>query len=495
MPINAATQERAAEGVLRSDARATNAAQNRALYQARAAIYPKLVHGPFRTLKWALMAIMLTIYYGVPWLRWERGSHAPDQAVLVDVANGRFYFFYWEFWPQEVIFITGLLIMAALALFLATALFGRVWCGYACPQTIWTDLYILVERLVEGDRSARIRLDRSPWNAAKFGRKASKHAIWIAIAAATGGAWIFYFHDAPQLLGQLFTGDAPLVAYSFLGLLTFTTYTLAGMLREQVCTFMCPWPRIQAGLIDDETLSVTYRADRGEPRGAYKKGQPWESRGHCIDCNQCVAACPVGIDIRDGMQLECINCALCIDACDDVMAKVGLPKGLIAYDTDLNVARRLNGERPRFQFFRSRTVLYAVILLGVMALMALGLSGRASLELSVLRDRNPNFVALSDGRVRNGYTLKIVNKSPKPEKFLLQVTGPLPVEVSAIGISSIAEAIAVNAGHVRAVRLYVTMRPAAAPEDVLNLAFRLSSTGSATEAHVESIFVTGSGGK
>ncbi|HAJ46879.1 MAG TPA: cytochrome c oxidase accessory protein CcoG, partial [Alphaproteobacteria bacterium] len=204
--------------------------------QARVQIYPKLVHGWFRSLKWVGMAIMLGIYYGVPWLRWDRGLGQPDQAVLVDVANGRFYLFAYEFWPQEVIFITGLLILAALGLFLVTALFGRVWCGYACPQTIWTDLFILVERAFEGDRSARIRLDKSPWSLDKAWRKGGKHLVWLLIAAATGGAWIFYFHDAPTLLGQLFTGEAPLVAYAFLALLTFTTYTLAGTMREQVCT-------------------------------------------------------------------------------------------------------------------------------------------------------------------------------------------------------------------------------------------------------------------
>jgi cytochrome c oxidase accessory protein FixG len=337
--VAAETSALAAEGVQRSDAQATNSAASRKDYVARVAIYPKLVHGQFRLLKWIGLIVMLAIYYGLPWLRWDRGAGVPDQAVLVDLVRERFYFFWIEIWPQEIYYVTGLLIVAALLLFLVTALFGRVWCGYACPQTVWTDLYIVVERLIEGDRNARIRLDRSPWTLDKFGRRTVKHLAWLLIAAATGGAWIFYFHDAPTLAANLAKGTADPTAYLFLGILTFTTYWLAGHMREQVCTFMCPWPRIQAALIDHDTLMVTYRRDRGEPRAPHKKGQPWEGRGHCIDCNQCVAACPMGIDIRDGDQLECINCALCIDACNDVMKRVNLPRGLIAYDTHENVGR------------------------------------------------------------------------------------------------------------------------------------------------------------
>jgi cytochrome c oxidase accessory protein FixG len=293
------------------------------------------------------------------------------------------------------------------------------------------------------------------------------------IAAATGGAWIFYFHDAPTLMSQIFVGQAPLVAYVFLAVLTFTTYAFAGMLREQVCTYMCPWPRIQAALIDQESLSVTYRADRGEPRGAHKKGQPWDGRGDCIDCNQCVAACPMGIDIRDGMQLECINCALCIDACDDVMAKVGRPSGLIAYDTDQNVDRRKRGRKPAFKFIRSRTILYAVALSAVSAAMLVGLGLRTDLEVNVLRDRNPNFVRLADGRVRNGYTLKIVNKSPDARTFSLEVAGPAPAEVKFAGMQDEAAALTVEPDRVRAVKLYVSMPAPVDAEGQWDIDFKL----------------------
>lgn len=484
----------AASGVMRSDAAATNTPKVRALYQARVPIHPKLVHGTFRTVKTALMIVMLGVYYGVPWLRWDRGPNLPDQAVLIDVARGRMFLFYWEFWPQEVVFVTGLLCLAALGLFLITALLGRVWCGYACPQTIWTDLFIYVERAFEGDRAARIRMDKSPWSFDKAWRKTGKHAVWLSIAAATGGAWIFYFHDAPTLMAQLFVGEAPLVAYAFLGILTFTTYSLAGLMREQVCTYMCPWPRIQAALIDEQTLSVTYRTDRGEPRGAHKKGQPWDGRGDCVDCNQCVAACPMGIDIRDGMQLECINCALCIDACDDVMVKVGRPKGLIAYDTDLNVERRKKGESARFQFIRSRTILYAAVLSVIAGLMLIGLSARSDLEVNVLRDRNPNFVTLADGRIRNGYTLKIVNKGTVARTFALTVSGPGPVDVAFTGFQSATSALTVDAGRVRAVKVYVSMNSRETGGQRADLTFTLSAEGIAPVS-TNAVFVTGEGGE
>lgn len=242
-----------------------------ALYKAREPIYPQLVSGKFRTIKWVVLVFALAVYYILPWLRWDRGLDAPNQAVLADFAGGRFYFFFLEIWPQEIYYITGLLILASLGLFLVTSLFGRVWCGYACPQTVWTDLFIAVERIFEGDRNARIKLDRAPLSVNKALRKVGKHIVWLFISFATGGALILYYHDAPTLFANFFTGDAEVSAYVFAGILTFTTYALAGTMREQVCTYLCPWPRIQAALTDEHALNVTYRWDRGEPRGAHKK--------------------------------------------------------------------------------------------------------------------------------------------------------------------------------------------------------------------------------
>jgi len=408
---------------LNVDARAVNSKEARRLYKKREQIYPKLAHGFYRNLKWAAMVVLLGIYYVTPWLRWDRGLGRPDQAVLVDLEGGRFYFFFIELWPQEVYYITGLLILAAFGIFLSSALFGRVWCGYACPQTVWTDLYMYVERAIEGDRNARMRLDKAPLSLSKAAKKLSKHVIWLLIAAATGGAWVFYFTDAPTLFVNMFTGQASVTSYFFIGLLTFTTYTLAGTMREQVCTYMCPWPRIQAAMMDKDALSVTYRADRGEPRGAHKKGQSWEGRGDCIDCRQCVAVCPMGIDIRDGDQLECINCALCIDACDEIMLKVGRPKGLIGYDSYANQARRAQGKPARIRILRPRTALYGALFAAVAVFMIYGLATRNTLDLNVIRDRSPPFVRLSDGSIRNDYALKLINMTAEPRRLAISVEG------------------------------------------------------------------------
>jgi cytochrome c oxidase accessory protein FixG len=488
----AETNSLAAEGVARADAQATNTPKARELYKARVAIHPKLVHGRFRLLKWVGMAVMLAIYYGTPWIRWDRGPGIADQAVLVDLARERFYFFWIEIWPQEVYYITGLLILASLGLFLVTALFGRVWCGYACPQTVWTDLYIMVERLIEGDRNARIRLDKSPWTASKVAKKAAKHSVWLVIAAATGGAWIFYFHDAPTLAANLFQGTADMTAYLFMGILTLTTYWLAGHMREQVCTFMCPWPRIQGALIDHDTLMVTYRTDRGEPRGPHKKGQPWEGRGHCVDCTQCVAACPMGIDIRDGDQLECINCALCIDACDDVMKRVGLPRGLIAYDTHDNIERRTKGERARFRLLRPRVMLYAAALALVAAIMLVGLSTRATIDLSVSRERNPTFVRLSDGSIRNAYAVKIMNQANVAREFALSVDGAAGLAVKAIGVDAgqMPFRLNVESDRIRTLRVLVTIAPDKITSPSMSVAFRVKDSASGETNVVQTVFLS-----
>ncbi len=473
--------------VERLDVKPVNAATSRALYQKRQPIHPKLVHGRFRQVKWVVMLVTLAIYYLTPWIRWDRGGAAPDQAVLLDLPNRRFYFFFIEIWPQEVYYLTGLLILAAISLFLVTSIAGRVWCGYTCPQTVWTDLFILVERWVEGDRGQRLRLAKQPWTAGKLARKAAKHLIWLVIAMATGGAWVFYFADAPTLARDLLAFDAPSVAYIFIGLLTFTTYWLGGHMREQVCTYMCPWPRIQGAMLDEESLVVTYRDFRGEPRGPIKKataeGKP---HGDCIDCNQCVAACPMGIDIRHGQQLECITCALCIDACDDVMTRIGKPKGLIAYDTIGNLERRRRGEPAKIRLIRPRTILYLGVLLLVGGIMAFAFATRSDLELNLLRDRNPLFVTLSDGSIRNGYTLKILNKAPVERHFALSVEG-LPDVLVTLGAEADTAAIVAPADKVLALRVFVAAPAADLKGDSSPLVFLLTEADG-TVARAETVF-------
>jgi cytochrome c oxidase accessory protein FixG len=403
------------------------------LYAKRQKIHPMRVKGRFRRLKWAVMAVTLSIYYLVPWIRWDRGVGAPDQAVLIDFSTQRFYFFFIEIWPQEFYYITGLLIMAALGLFLVTSVVGRAWCGYACPQTVWTDLFVAVERFIEGDRNARIRLDRSPLTFEKLTKRAIKFALWILIAVGTGGAWVFYFRDAPTLAVELATFTAPAVAYATIAILTATTFVLGGFAREQVCIYMCPWPRIQGAMMDEESLLVTYRADRGEPRGSHAKGDSWEGRGDCVDCRQCVSVCPTGVDIRNGQQLGCITCALCIDACDSIMDKVGRPRGLIAYDTVLNTARREQGLAPQLRVVRPRTVIYGALWGLVGLIMVYVLLNRADVELDVLHDRNPLVVTLSDGSLRNGYTLKILNKAYVSRSFSVAVEGLTGATLTVVG--------------------------------------------------------------
>ncbi len=284
----------------------TAPAESDALYEARKQIYPQSVSGTFRRIKWAILVVTLGIYYILPFVRWDRGPDAPSQAVLVDLEHNRFYFFFIEIWPQEVYYITGLMILAALGLFLMNALAGRVWCGYLCPQTVWTDLYLMIERLAEGDRRERMRKDAGPWTIQRVAEKTVKHSLWLAIAWWTGGAWVLYFNDAPTLVRQLATFSAPAIAYIWIGILTATTYVLAGFMREQVCLYMCPWPRIQAALTDENALNVTYRYDRGEQRMSVKKAKATRAlggqAGDCIDCGQCVAVCPTGVDIRGGAE-------------------------------------------------------------------------------------------------------------------------------------------------------------------------------------------------
>lgn len=483
----------AAEGVARSEAEASNSAANRKLYKSRVPIYPKEVVGRFRSVKWAAMAVTLSIYYLVPWLRWDRGAMAPHQAVLVDLAHERLYFFFIEIWPQEVYYLTGLLILAAVALFLINALFGRLWCGYACPQTVWTDLFIWIETRIEGDRNARIRLAAAPWTAGKIVKRVSKHAIWLIFAVATGGAWVFYFNDAPTLTHQLIAGSAGLGVYAAIAGLAFTTYSLGGLMREQVCTYMCPWPRIQAAMTDQEALSVTYRRDRGEPRGSHKKDAPWDGRGDCIDCKQCIAACPMGIDIRDGSQLECINCALCVDACDDVMIRIDRPEGLIAYDTEANILRRLKGEAPRFRFARPRTMLYAAVLVLVSAIMLFTFTIRRTLDLDILRDRNPDFVTLADGAVRNGYTLKVMNRTEAPRTLELTVSGLQARDIKIIGLGKVAlpAALAVEPDKVRTLRVLISVAHAQLRPGSQPVTFLLSDPKSHETRTVSTVFVAG----
>jgi len=395
------------------------------LYARRADIFPRAVDGFYRRLKWYVMAATLAVYYITPWLRWSRGPYAPNQAVLVDLAHRRFYFFAIEIWPHEFYFVAGLLVMAGVGLFLVTSTVGRAWCGYACPQTVWTDLFLHIERAIDGDRNAQFRLKGDPWTVRKLAKRVLKHGLWLLVGLLTGGAWIFYFADAPVLAQQLWTGQAASIAYATIAVLTATTYAFGGLMREQVCIYMCPWPRIQSAMLDERSLIVTYKDWRGEPRshGTKRAEAP---AGDCIDCKACVQVCPAGIDIRDGAQLACITCALCIDACDEVMAKVGRPRGLIDYATLEDCKAEAAGADPlplMRTLLRPRTLVYVGVWAAVGLAMMFALGERTRLDLSVAHDRNPLWVRLSDGAIRNAYTVKLRNMESRPRLVSLEIAG------------------------------------------------------------------------
>ncbi len=403
------------------------------LYQKREPVFPRRVQGRFRMLKWWIMGITLSIYYLTPWIRWDRGPNLPDQAVLIDLGGRRFFFFWIEIWPHEFYFIAGMLIMAGLGLFLFTSALGRVWCGYACWQTVWTDLFILVERWIEGDRNARLRLWKQKWNAEKLRKYGLKYTAWIAIAMATGGAWVFYFADAPTLLKNMVTFQAPAVAYVTFTILSITTFFFGGVAREQTCIYACPWPRIQAAMIDEDTITIGYRSWRGEPRG---RGKKRENLGDCIDCNACVNVCPMGIDIRDGLQLGCITCGLCIDACDEMMDKVGKPRGLIGYMALKDEANERAGNAVTHIYrhiFRPRTILYFTLWSGIGIALLVMLFIRPDMAITLRPERNPVYVTLADGAIRNTYELGIRNKHGETRPFYVALGPDSPFKVSLQG--------------------------------------------------------------
>ncbi|WP_316181950.1 MULTISPECIES: cytochrome c oxidase accessory protein CcoG [unclassified Bradyrhizobium] len=467
------------------------------LYKAREKVYPAAVHGRFRRIKWTILCITLGIYYLLPFVRWDRGPGMPNQAVLVDFPHRRFYFFFIELWPQEVYYFTGLLIIAAVALFLMNAVAGRLWCGYLCPQTVWTDLFYAVERWVEGDRRERILSDKRGWTFTHIRQAALKHFLWIMIGWWTGGAWVLYFDDAPTLVKDLATFQAPFIAYLWIGILTATTYVFAGHAREQVCIYMCPWPRIQAALTDEWALNVTYKGDRGEPRMSVKKAEAARLQGapagDCIDCHQCVNVCPTGVDIRHGIQLGCIQCSLCIDACDSVMTQIGRPTGLIGYDTDINVQRRKEGKPEIYRIIRPRTVIYASFIAIVGGIMLYSLATRGTMGINVLHERNPLFVQLSDGGVRNDYTVRLLNKRGARD-FVLDVVGLPNAKVTVAGETREQDGrmvIDVGQDQTREIRMSIEAKGADLPSAPVDIEIKITDPATGTSVSKRDHFVPG----
>ncbi len=384
------------------------------LYAKRKNIYPRQVHGIFATFRTLGVIILLGLYYGLAWLQW--GGH---QAVLFDLPARKFYIFGLTFWPQDFFYLAVLLIIAALSLFFFTAIAGRIWCGYACPQTVWTEVFLWVERKIEGDRPKQIKLAQAPWGPRKIALKGSKHVAWIVFSAWTGFTFVGYFTPIRELGVNVMTlsmGPWETFWTLFYG---FATYGNAGWLREQVCIYMCPYARFQSAMFDRDTLIISYDEGRGEPRGARRRGPaPWElGLGDCIDCTMCVQVCPTGIDIRDGLQYQCISCAACVDACDDVMDKMGYPRGLIRYTTQ----NALEGRRTRI--LRPRVVVYGLILLALLGGLIYAIVQRVPLELDIMRDRNTLYRETGLGLVENVYTLKLINMNDRAHTYRLSATG------------------------------------------------------------------------
>jgi len=394
-------------------------------YQARIPIYPRSVKGRFRNIKWGILALAYGVYFLLPWLRWTRVV-GPDQAVLFDLDHRRFYLFNLIVHPQDIFWLAGFLVIAAVLLFFVTGLAGRVFCGYFCFQTLWTDVYVLIERLVQGERPARIRLDKAPWGGEKIAKKGATHLLWLLVAFATGLTFTLYWGNAPELTLAFFTGAAPFPAYATTLFLTATTYVMAGLAREQVCTYMCPYARFQSAMFDKDTMIVAYDTARGEgTQGRAKLSKALKAQearqeqgvGDCIDCGYCVQVCPTGIDIRNGLQIQCITCALCIDACDTIMDSMKWPRGLIRYESE----RSLEGGKTHF--FRFKTIGYAVVLTVMTGMLIWNISKQQGMDMAVRQVRQPLFVVLSDGSIQNSYDLKFNNKTALPVTLHISVRG------------------------------------------------------------------------
>jgi cytochrome c oxidase accessory protein FixG len=421
------------------------------LYQAQKKIYPRAVSGWFSTWRWSLVWITQLLFYGLPWLSWNG-----RQAVLFDLGARRFYIFELVLYPQDFIFLTGILLISAYALFLFTAVAGRLWCGYACPQTVYTEIFLWVEKRFEGDRAARMRLDAGPWNAEKLARKGGKQIAWLSIGLWTGFSFVGYFTPI-KLLGaealSLSFGPWEWFWVLFYG---FATYGNAGYMREQVCKYMCPYARFQSAMFDKDTLIISYDAERGEPRGARgRKADPEKlGLGSCIDCNLCVHVCPTGIDIRKGLQYECIGCAACVDVCDGVMDKMGYARGLVRYDTQNGLSQHLSRRQLLARMFRPRVLVYTAILFIISGALMASIALRTTFKVDVVRDRASLARQVEDGYVENVYRLQIMNATERDQRFSVKAEG-----LEGLHMQSALDTIAVGPAEARWVSVSLRVPP------------------------------------
>lgn len=438
------------------------------LYQSGQAIYAKAVHGLFSKWRWALVWLTQIVFYGLPWLEWNA-----RQGILFDLEARRFFIFGLVLYPQDFIYLTGLLVIAALALFLFTAVAGRLWCGYACPQTVYTEIFMWIEHKVEGDRAARIRLDKGDLSATKAGRKITKHALWVLFSLWTGFTFVGYFTPIRELAALTLSASLGSWEIFWVFFYGFATYGNAGFMREQVCKYMCPYARFQSAMFDKDTMIVTYDEARGEPRGTRKKGADPKTLGlgSCVDCSLCVQVCPTGIDIRKGLQYECIGCGACIDACDEVMDKVGYAKGLIKYSTQNGMDNGWTTAQMIQRALRPRVLVYTGILAAICVAVGVSLFMRVPLKVDVIRDRGALARQVEQGYIENVFRLQIMNATESAQRYAISVEG-LP----GLRLASESE-IEVLPTEVRSMAVRIQLPPGAAEPGSHPVHFEIRATG------------------
>lgn len=438
------------------------------LYQSSQDIYAKAVDGLFSKWRWALVWITQIVFYGTPWMDWNS-----RQAILFDLEARRFYLFGLVLYPQDLIYLAGLLVISALALFLFTAVAGRLWCGYACPQTVYAEIFMWFEKKIEGDRAARMRLDKSELSATKFGRKTAKHVTWIVFSLWTGFTFVGYFTPIKELMALTWTVSLGPWQTFWIFFYGFATYGNAGFMREQVCKYMCPYARFQSAMYDKDTMIVTYDEQRGEPRGPRsKKADPKAlGLGACVDCSLCVQVCPTGIDIRKGLQYECIGCGACIDACDEVMEKVGYAKGLVKYSTQNGMVNGWSTQQMIRRAMRPRVLVYTGILTAICVALGVSLYLRVPLKVDIIRDRGSMARIVEQGYVENVYRLQVMNATESKQSYALTVDGVQ-------GIKLVSEpVIEVLPTEVRGIAVRVQVPPDAAQPGSHPIHFGIKSTG------------------
>lgn len=435
------------------------------LYQKRIPIFTRSVQGKFRRFKTSVLVLAYAVYFLLPWLPWDR-LDAPAQALLFDLPGRRFLIFGLTVYPQDVIWLALLLFIAAILLFMVTGLVGRAFCGYFCFQTLWTDCFIWIEHAIQGERPARVRLYRQPWDREKLLKVGGTHALWLLVSFWTGFTFVAYFTYAPQLVLDFVTGQAAAAAYITTGVLTVSTYVAAGLMREQICTYVCPYGRFQSVMYEPETLAVHYDARRGEGthgRATARAGQRTLDERHakgvgdCVDCGLCVQVCPAGIDIRDGLQYKCISCGLCIDACNTIMDSFNFPRGLIRYDSEHNLAAPAP-VKPRLHWKRLKVIGYGAAIVLMSAFLVYSVATRGSFERAVTQVRQPLYVVLSNGDIRNRYQIRITNKAATEQTYVISATG---IPADALDLGNFRE-ISLKPGHTGVVQASVRLPPALA---------------------------------